>query len=151
MPITKHSYLVRKAADLPRIIHEAFHIANTGRKGPVLIDIPKDVSAEITLFEPAKEVNIRGYNPTVSPNKQQVDKLLKAIQEAERPLILAGGGVVYSGAHEELHEFVKKSGIPITTTLLGLVLSQAVKNCGLACRACMVLTRPIFRFKMPTY
>jgi acetolactate synthase-1/2/3 large subunit len=120
MPITKHSYLVRKAADLPRIIHEAFHIANTGRKGPVLIDIPKDVSAELTLFEPAKEVNIRGYNPTVSPNKQQVDKLLKAIQEAERPLILAGGGVVYSGAHEELHEFVKKSGIPITTTLLGL-------------------------------
>ena len=120
MPITKHSYLVRKAADLPRIIHEAFHIANTGRKGPVLIDIPKDVSAEIALFEPAKEVNIRGYNPTVSPNKQQVDKLLKAIQEAERPLILAGGGVVYSGAHEELHEFVKKSGIPITTTLLGL-------------------------------
>lgn len=120
MPITKHSYLVRKAADLPRIIHEAFHIANTGRKGPVLIDIPKDVSAELALFEPAKEVNIRGYNPTVSPNKQQVDKLLKAIQEAERPLILAGGGVVYSGAHEELHEFVKKSGIPITTTLLGL-------------------------------
>ncbi len=120
MPITKHSYLVRKAADLPRIIHEAFHIANTGRKGPVLIDIPKDVSAELALFEPAKEVNIRGYNPTVSPNKLQVDKLLKAIQEAERPLILAGGGVVYSGAHEELHEFVKKSGIPITTTLLGL-------------------------------
>ena len=120
MPITKHSYLVRKAADLPRIIHEAFHIANTGRKGPVLIDIPKDVSAELTLFEPAKEVNIRGYNPTVSPNKLQVDKLLKAIQEAERPLILAGGGVVYSGAHEELHEFVKKSQIPITTTLLGL-------------------------------
>ncbi|MFC5648270.1 biosynthetic-type acetolactate synthase large subunit [Paenibacillus solisilvae] len=120
MPITKHSYLVRKAADLPRIIHEAFHIANTGRKGPVLIDIPKDVSAELTMFEPAKEVSIRGYNPTVTPKKQQVDKLLKAIQEAERPLILAGGGVVYSGAHEELHEFVTKSGIPITTTLLGL-------------------------------
>ncbi|BBH24827.1 acetolactate synthase [Paenibacillus baekrokdamisoli] len=120
MPITKHSYLVRKAADLPRIIHEAFHIANTGRKGPVLIDIPKDVSAELTMFEPAKEVSIRGYHPTVTPNKQQVDKLLKAIEEAERPLILAGGGVVYSGGHEELLEFVKKSGIPITTTLLGL-------------------------------
>ncbi|MBM7566881.1 biosynthetic-type acetolactate synthase large subunit [Paenibacillus sacheonensis] len=120
MPITKHSYLVRKAADLPRIIHEAFHIANTGRKGPVLIDIPKDVSAELTMFEPVTEVNIRGYNPTVQPNKLQVDKMIKAIQEAERPLVLAGGGVVYSGGHEELHEFIAKSGIPITTTLLGL-------------------------------
>ncbi|MFD0714628.1 biosynthetic-type acetolactate synthase large subunit [Paenibacillus sp. GCM10027626] len=120
MPITKHSYLVRKAADLPRIIHEAFHIANTGRKGPVLIDIPKDVSAELTLFEPVTEVSIRGYNPTVNPNKLQVDKMLAAIAEAERPLVLAGGGVVYSGGHEELHEFITKSEIPITTTLLGL-------------------------------
>ncbi|MFB9325235.1 biosynthetic-type acetolactate synthase large subunit [Paenibacillus aurantiacus] len=120
MPITKHSYLVRKAADLPRIIHEAFHIANTGRKGPVLIDIPKDVSAEMTMFQPVTEVNLRGYNPTVTPKKQQVDKLIKAIETAERPLVLAGGGVVYSGGHEELLEFVTKSGIPITTTLLGL-------------------------------
>ncbi|AZN42949.1 biosynthetic-type acetolactate synthase large subunit [Paenibacillus albus] len=120
MPITKHSYLVRKAADLPRIIHEAFHIANTGRKGPVLIDIPKDVSAELALFEPSTEINIRGYSPTVTPNKLQIDKMIKAIAEAERPIVLAGGGVVYSGGHEELHEFIIKSGIPVTTTLLGL-------------------------------
>ncbi|MCM3628880.1 biosynthetic-type acetolactate synthase large subunit [Paenibacillus glycanilyticus] len=120
MPITKHSYMVRDVEDLPRIIHEAFHIANTGRKGPVLIDIPKDVSAAKTLFKPVTEVSIRGYNPTVSPNKLQVDKLIKAIEGSERPLILAGGGVVYSGAHEELLEFVTKTEIPITTTLLGL-------------------------------
>ncbi|WP_336774597.1 biosynthetic-type acetolactate synthase large subunit [Paenibacillus sp. MMO-58] len=120
MPITKHSYMVRDVEDLPRIIHEAFHIANTGRKGPVLIDIPKDVSAAKTLFKPVTEVNIRGYNPTMSPNKLQVDKLIKAIEASERPLILAGGGVVYSGAHEELLEFVTKTDIPITTTLLGL-------------------------------
>ncbi|SFE44200.1 acetolactate synthase, large subunit [Paenibacillus catalpae] len=120
MPITKHSYMVRDVEDLPRIIHEAFHIANTGRKGPVLIDIPKDVSAAKTLFKPVTEVSIRGYNPTVSPNKLQVDKLIKAIEASERPLILAGGGVVYSGAHEELLEFVTKTEIPITTTLLGL-------------------------------
>ncbi|MCQ6559029.1 biosynthetic-type acetolactate synthase large subunit [Paenibacillus mendelii] len=120
MPITKHSYLVRDVADLPRIIHEAFYIANTGRKGPVLIDIPKDVSAKTTLFQPVNEVNIRGYHPTVSPNKLQVDKMLKAIQEAERPVVLAGGGVVYSGGHEELYEFITKTGIPVTTTLLGL-------------------------------
>ena len=120
MPITKHSYLVRNVEDLPRIIHEAFYIANTGRKGPVLIDIPKDVSAQTALFQPVNEVSIRGYNPTVHPNKLQVDKMLKAITEAERPVILAGGGVVYSGGHEELLEFVTKTQIPVTTTLLGL-------------------------------
>lgn len=120
MPITKHSYLVRDAADLPRIIHEAFHIANSGRKGPVLIDIPKDVSAQKALFQPVGEVNLRGYNPTVQPNKGQVDKMLRAIEEAERPLLLVGGGAIYSGAHEELFEFVTKTEIPITTTLLGL-------------------------------
>jgi acetolactate synthase-1/2/3 large subunit len=120
MPITKHSYLVRKAEDLPRVIHEAFHIANSGRKGPVLIDIPKDVSAEKTLFQPEMSINLRGYNPTVQPNKQQVEKMIKAIESAEKPVILAGGGVVYSGAHEELLEFITKTGIPTTTTLLGL-------------------------------
>ncbi|PYI53025.1 biosynthetic-type acetolactate synthase large subunit [Paenibacillus flagellatus] len=120
MPITKHSYLVRKVEDLPRIIHEAFHIANTGRKGPVLIDIPKDVSALKTKFVYPETIDIRGYNPTVQPNKLQVDKLLQAIQEAERPVIIAGGGVVYANAAPELIEFVDKTQIPITTTLLGL-------------------------------
>jgi len=120
MPITKHSYLVREASELPRIIHEAFHIANTGRKGPVLIDIPKDVSAQKALFQPVTEVALRGYNPTVLPNRNQVDKMFRAIEEAERPLLLVGGGAVYSGAHEELYEFVAKTEIPLTTTLLGL-------------------------------
>lgn len=120
MPITKHSYLVRDVEDLPRVIHEAFHIANTGRKGPVLIDIPKDVSANKTLFEPSQTINLRGYHPTVVPNRLQLDKLASAIKEAERPVILAGGGVVYSGGHEALLEFVNRTGIPITTTLLGL-------------------------------
>ncbi|MBW7458235.1 acetolactate synthase large subunit, partial [Paenibacillus sepulcri] len=120
MPITKHSYLVRDVKDLPRIIHEAFHIANTGRKGPVLIDIPKDVSSHKAMFKPVNEVSIRGYNPTVSAKKPQIDKMIKAIEEAERPVILAGGGVVYSGGHEELYEFATKAGVPITTTLLGL-------------------------------
>jgi len=120
MPITKHSYLVRKVEDLPRIIHEAFHIANTGRKGPVLIDIPKDVSALKTEFYYPDKVEIRGYNPTTQPNKLQVDKLLQAIEQAERPVIIAGGGVVYANAAPELVEFVNKTQIPITTTLLGL-------------------------------
>lgn len=120
LPITKHSYLVRDVNDLPRVIHEAFHIANTGRKGPVLIDIPKDVSAQKTLFNPHLSINLRGYNPTVSPNRLQLEKLAAAIEQAERPIIIAGGGVVYSGAHEELLEFVERTEIPVTTTLLGL-------------------------------
>ncbi|MBP1905213.1 acetolactate synthase-1/2/3 large subunit [Paenibacillus turicensis] len=120
MPITKHSYLVRDVADLPRIIHEAFHIANTGRKGPVLIDIPKDVSNQTTLFNPVQSVSLRGYNPTVVPNRLQLDKLAAAIKEAKQPVVIAGGGVIYSGAHEELYEFITKAQIPVTTTLLGL-------------------------------
>ncbi|NOU93078.1 biosynthetic-type acetolactate synthase large subunit [Paenibacillus sp. LMG 31456] len=120
MPITKHSYLVRDVKDLPRVIKEAFHIASTGRRGPVLIDIPKDVSnAQAPYYYPEK-VEIRGYNPTVQPNKLQVDKMLEAIAEAERPIILAGGGVVYADASKELLEFVDKTRIPVTTTLLGL-------------------------------
>ncbi|MFC0214517.1 biosynthetic-type acetolactate synthase large subunit [Paenibacillus chartarius] len=120
MPITKHSYMVRDVNDLPRIIHEAFHIANTGRKGPVLIDIPKDVSNQKTIFKPTDRIELRGYNPTVQPNKLQVDKLIKAIEESERPVIIAGGGVVYADAAPELIAFVEKTRIPITTTLLGL-------------------------------
>lgn len=120
MPITKHSYLVRDVADLPRIIHEAFHIANTGRKGPVLIDIPKDVSNQTTLFNPVQSVSLRGYNPTVVPNRLQLDKLVTAIKESKQPVVIAGGGVIYSGAHEELYEFITKTQIPVTTTLLGL-------------------------------
>lgn len=120
MPITKHSYLVRDVADLPRIIHEAFHIANTGRKGPVLIDIPKDVSNQTTLFNPVQSVSLRGYNPTVVPNRLQLDKLVMAIKESKQPVVIAGGGVIYSGAHEELYEFITKTQIPVTTTLLGL-------------------------------
>ncbi|MEV2475752.1 biosynthetic-type acetolactate synthase large subunit [Paenibacillus larvae] len=120
MPITKHNYLVRDVNDLPRIIHEAFHIASTGRKGPVLIDIPKDVSTQQAVFHPAGGINIRGYNPTVHPNKLQVERLLKAIEESERPVIIAGGGVVYADAADQLIEFVEKTRIPVTTTLLGL-------------------------------
>mgnify|MGYP001290569899 CR=1 FL=1 len=120
LPITKHNYLVRDVNDLPRIIREAFYIASTGRKGPVLIDIPKDVSAQVTKFHYPENVYIRGYNPTVHPNKMQVNRLVKAIKEAKKPVILAGGGVVYSGAHEELIQFAEKARIPTITTLLGL-------------------------------
>jgi acetolactate synthase-1/2/3 large subunit len=120
MPITKHSYLVRDVHDLPQIIHEAFHIANTGRKGPVLIDIPKDVSNQKMLFHPPNKINILGYNAAPSPNQTEIDKLIQVISKSEKPVIIAGGGVVYSNASNELLEFVNKTKIPVTTTLLGL-------------------------------
>ncbi|NHN35473.1 biosynthetic-type acetolactate synthase large subunit [Paenibacillus agricola] len=120
MSITKHSYLVRDVHDLPHIIHEAFHIANTGRKGPVLIDIPKDVSNQKMLFQPSNKINVLGYNAAPSPNQTEIDKLIQVISESEKPVIIAGGGVVYSNASNELLEFVNKTKIPVTTTLLGL-------------------------------
>lgn len=119
MSITKHSYLVRDVHDIPRIVHEAFHIANTGRKGPVLIDIPKDISNQKLNYQPASEINIRGYNPSPTPNQMEINRLIQAIEESERPVIIAGGGVVYSNASENLQEFVNKTNIPVTTTLLG--------------------------------
>ena len=119
MSITKHSYLVRDVNDIPRIVHEAFYIANTGRKGPVLIDIPKDISNQKLTFSPSDHLNIRGYNPEPKPNQIEIDRLLLAIQDSKKPVIIAGGGVVYSNASEELMEFVSKTNIPVTTTLLG--------------------------------
>lgn len=119
MSITKHSYLVRDVNDIPRIIHEAFYIANTGRKGPVLIDIPKDISNQKLTFSPSDHLNIRGYNPEPIPNQTEIDRLILAIEESEKPVIIAGGGVVYSNSSEELLEFVNKTNIPVTTTLLG--------------------------------
>ncbi|WP_374987809.1 biosynthetic-type acetolactate synthase large subunit [Paenibacillus sp. R14(2021)] len=121
MPISKHNYLVRDVNELPKIIHEAFHIASTGRKGPVLIDIPKDVTSQKMIFQyPVNKPEIRGYRPDIDPNVTQIEKLHAAIAKAERPVILAGGGVIYSDASKELLEFVEKTGIPVTTTLLGL-------------------------------
>ncbi|GIP32968.1 biosynthetic-type acetolactate synthase large subunit [Paenibacillus sp. J2TS4] len=120
MPITKHSYFVRKVEDLAQTIREAFYIANTGRKGPVLIDIPKDVSAALTEFYYPDKVEVRGYCPSPPVNEAQIDALLQAMERAERPVILAGGGVVYADASPELLEFVEKTQIPVTTTLLGL-------------------------------
>lgn len=120
MSITKHNYSVRDVHDLPRIIHEAFHIANTGRKGPVLIDIPKDVSNHKMIFQPSNKMDLRGYNSSPSLDHTEIDKLIEVIAESERPIIIAGGGVVYSNASNELMTFVNKTNIPVTTTLLGL-------------------------------
>ena len=122
MPITKHNYLVKDAGDLDRTIQEAFYIARTGRPGPVLIDLPKDVTTgEVKGGGAAPgEVCLRGYQPTYQGHVRQIDKALDLVVQAERPLIYAGGGVVLSGASAELLEFAETAAIPVTTTLMGL-------------------------------
>ncbi len=120
MPITKHNYQVRDVNDLPRIIKEAFHIATTGRPGPVLIDLPKDVSLETGIFDYSKEVHLPGYQPTIMPNKLQIRKLVEAVSSAKKPVILAGAGVLHAGGSEELIEYAEQQQIPIASTLLGL-------------------------------
>jgi acetolactate synthase-1/2/3 large subunit len=121
MPITKHNYLVKDTADLGRVVKEAFYIAGTGRPGPVLIDIPKDVSTKVIKEPPVPEkVVLRGYNPTYRGHKRQIEKALQLITAAERPVIYAGGGVILSDASAELVDFATQLGIPITTTLMGI-------------------------------
>ena len=121
MPITKHNYLVKDTADLGRVVQEAFYIAGTGRPGPVLIDIPKDVSTKVIKEPPVPEkVILRGYNPTYRGHKRQIEKALQLITAAERPVIYAGGGVILSNASAELVDFATQLGIPITTTLMGI-------------------------------
>ena len=120
LPITKHNYLVMSAEEIPRVIKEAFYIANTGRPGPVLVDIPKDVFTEVAEFEYPDEIDLPGYNPTLKPHSGQVRRAAKLIEEAERPVILAGHGVIISRAYDELLELAEKAQIPVITTLLGV-------------------------------
>lgn len=119
-PCTKHSYLVKHTEDLERIIKEAFFIAKSGRPGPVLIDIPKDVANTKIFYKPFKEFNLKSYNPTYKPYIKQLDKVAKLIKNAERPVIFAGGGVILSKASEALTELARKTQTPVTTSLMGL-------------------------------
>ncbi|MFZ7128663.1 MAG: biosynthetic-type acetolactate synthase large subunit [Desulfobacterales bacterium] len=119
-PCTKHNYLVKSVEDLPRIVREAFHIARSGRPGPVLIDIPKDVQKALAEYQNPGKTHIRSYQPTYKPNKKQLRKVVELIQAAERPMLFAGGGVILSRAHAELTALARKTRTPVTTTLMGL-------------------------------
>ncbi|RXE56453.1 acetolactate synthase catalytic subunit [Methanoculleus taiwanensis] len=122
MPVTKHNYLVKNGADLAGVIREAFYVAGTGRPGPVLVDLPKDVTTnQVTAERPLPpEICLRGYQPTYQGHVRQIDKALSLIAEAARPVIYAGGGVVLSNASAELVAFAERAAIPVTTTLMGL-------------------------------
>ncbi|MGG1574886.1 acetolactate synthase large subunit [Fictibacillus sp. NRS-1165] len=120
MPITKHNYQVRRVEDLPGIIQEAFHIAQSGRPGPVLVDIPKDISTALGAYAAPKHVSLPGYQPTVMPNLLQVKRLADAIATAKKPVILAGAGVLFAGAEKEILSLAEQHRIPVANTLLGL-------------------------------
>ncbi|MBC8391536.1 MAG: biosynthetic-type acetolactate synthase large subunit [Deltaproteobacteria bacterium] len=119
-PCTKHNYLVKDTGDLARIVKEAFYIARSGRPGPVLVDIPKDVANNTVTYKEPGEIKLKSYNPTYNPNVKQLDKVVKLIKQAERPIIFSGGGVILSKASAELTELACKTQIPVTTSLMGL-------------------------------
>jgi len=130
---TKHSYLVKDAKDIPRIMKEAFYIAMTGRPGPVLVDIPLDIQNTEIEFEYPEEVNIRGYKPTVNGHKWQIKKAIDKIKNSRKPIICVGGGVMSANAEKELIEFIEKSKIPMVHTLMGKdgIPSKYLYNVGL--------------------
>ena len=121
-PFVKHSYLVKDASQLPRIFKEAFYLAGTGRKGPVLIDVPVDVQNTMIDFEYPETVTMRTYKPTVKGNPMQIKKICEAVENAKRPLICAGGGIFLSGAEKELIKFAEKAKVPAVSTMMGLSL-----------------------------
>ncbi|MBW4677562.1 MAG: biosynthetic-type acetolactate synthase large subunit [Desmonostoc geniculatum HA4340-LM1] len=122
LPIVKHSYVVRDPKDMARIVAEAFHIASTGRPGPVLIDVPKDVALEEFDYVPVKpgSVKLRGYRPTVKGNPRQIQAAIGLITESRRPLLYVGGGAIAAGAHDEVKQLAELFKIPVTTTLMGI-------------------------------
>ncbi|MGM0424124.1 MAG: biosynthetic-type acetolactate synthase large subunit [Thermodesulfobacteriota bacterium] len=119
-PCTKHNYLVKDVRDLAKIIKEAFYIARSGRPGPVLVDLPKDVMAAATEFHYPKQVKLRSYNPNYQPNIKQVRKAVQLIKEAKQPVIFAGGGVIISNAHQELTWLAQNLQVPVTNSMMGL-------------------------------
>ena len=119
-PCTKHNYLIRDVNDAARVIKEAFYIAGSGRPGPVLVDLPKDVQTATAPFQYPETVELRGYKPTIKGNERQIDKALAAIENSECPLFYVGGGVQWSDAAAPLTELVRGLKIPITTTVMAL-------------------------------
>jgi acetolactate synthase I/II/III large subunit len=122
LPIVKHSYIIRDTADIARIVAEAFYIASTGRPGPVLIDVPKDVALEEFNYVPVEPgtVKLPGYRPTVKGNPRQISAAIQLISESRRPLLYVGGGAIASNAHVEIQELAELFNIPVTTTLMGI-------------------------------
>lgn len=119
-PVTKHNFMVTKVEDIPRLIAEAFHLASTGRPGPVLVDVPKDIQNQVAEFQWPVELELPGYRPTTAPHSRKIKQAVDLIAQSRRPVLYVGGGVIKANASAELAEFVEKTGIPVVTTLMAL-------------------------------
>ena len=142
IPVVKHSYLVRDADDIPRVMMEAFHIADSGRKGPVLVDLPKDVpSAECRMDFPER-VYLPGYNVRSKAAPATLEEAARLLRKSRRPLLYLGGGTIASGAHEAAKAFAEKTQMPVTNTLLGKGAFPEQHSCRWECWACTVPPTP---------
>ena len=151
LPIVKHSFMIQHPLEIPRAVHEAFHIARTGRPGPVLVDIPQDLTRADIQYEPVDDVHLPGYQPTTEGNQKQIRLAAKALANARRPVLYAGGGVVNANASEELTELALRDRFPVTCTLMGLGrVPGARTSSGSGCSACTARARPTTRWTRPT-
>ncbi len=143
---TKHNYLVKNIADLPRIIHEAFTVATTGRPGPVVIDIPKDIQFATGLYERPTDNQHKTYRPQIKGDATRIEQAVALMAKAKKPVFYTGGGVINSGdrASTLLRELVRMTGYPITSTLMGLGCYPADDRQWWACWGCTAPMRPIW-------
>ena len=149
LPITKHNYQVRCVDELPKVIAEAFHIASTGRKGPVVIDLPKDITLQETAETCSLPITRKSYQPTAEPSRLQIEKLMQVLEKAQRPVVLAGAGVIAAEAAAELNTFIAKYKLPTVTTLLGLGLLPSDHQFFLAWAVCMAPMRRTWLYRKP--
>ena len=151
MPIVKHSFVIQHPAEIPRVVHEAFHIARTGRPGPVLVDIPQDLSRAEIDYQPVEDVHLPGYQPTVDGNSKQIRLAAKAMANARRPVLYVGGGVVNADASEELRELALTGKLPghLHADGPGRV-PGAARAVARACSACTARAPRTTRWTRPT-
>ncbi|MDB5908339.1 MAG: ilvB [Massilia sp.] len=149
-PVVKHNFLVKDVKDLALTIKKAFFIARTGRPGPVLVDIPKDISMHKCLFDYPKEIEMRSYKPVDKGHSGQIRKAVQLLLQAERPMVYAGGGVILANAAPELNKLVDKLGFPVTNTLMGLGGYRSSSDKWSACPACTAPTKRTWRCRIAT-
>jgi acetolactate synthase-1/2/3 large subunit len=145
---TKHNFMVKTLAELPQVVHEAFYIAGSGRPGPVLVDVPKDVFIGRGHYEHVTEIHLPGYKVFTEGHGGQIRRAAQMMWESERPMIYAGGGIILGKAHNELRELVELLDAPAVCTLMGLgglPSTPARIRTSSACPACMAATPPIWR------
>ncbi len=148
--ITKHHALITRTEDIPRVVKEAFHVASTGRPGPVIIDLPKDVQTREVIPDYDPPMTLPGYRPDRRASRADLLAVLDAIRRSRKPIIYAGGGIIAGGAAAELRCFAERAGIPVALTLMGLGASPATTSCVFKCWECTAPSTPTTPSRTPT-